>query len=107
MRFTWLSKMVSGSTVCPDVDRSQFENDDLAERFAARNASRNARSSEYGLRSASSANTVIQPSPIASVMVVARAGFASSSHRRGVTPLVLLLKRSGNILLKSLPVVQP
>ena len=49
-----------------------------------------------GLRRASSRRSVIHPSPIAPVMVSASAGFASSSHRRGVTPLVLLLKRSGN-----------
>ena len=39
---------------------------------------------------------------MASVMVPASAGFASSSQRRGVTPLVLLLKRSGNISARSL-----
>ena len=35
----------------------------------------------------------------------ASAGFASNSHLRGVTPLVLLLKRSGNISARSLTVV--
>ena len=35
----------------------------------------------------------------------ASAGLASSSQRRGVTPLVLLLKRSGNISARSLTVV--
>ena len=49
--------------------------------------------------------SVIQPSPMASVIVRASAGFASSSQRRGVTPLVLLLKRSGNISARSLTVV--
>ena len=44
---------------------------------------------------------MIQPSPIASVMQPASAGLASSSQRRGVTPLVLLLKRSGNISARS------
>ena len=48
---------------------------------------------------------MIQPSPMASVMEPASAGFASSSQRRGVTPLVLLLKRSGNISARSLTVV--
>jgi hypothetical protein len=43
----------------------------------------------------------IQPSPMASVMVPASAGLASRSQRRGVTPLVLLLKRSGNISARS------
>ena len=42
---------------------------------------------------------------MASVIVRASAGFASSSQRRGVTPLVLLLNRSGNISARSLTVV--
>ena len=42
---------------------------------------------------------------MASVIAPARAGFASSNQRRGVTPLVLLLKRSGNISARSLTVV--
>src|SRR5262249_17724890 len=97
--------MVSGSTLRPDDDRSQSANADLAARFAARNAPRNAGSSAYGLRRASSERSVIQPSPIASVIVPASAGLASSSHRRGVIPLVLLLKRSGNMSLRSLTVL--
>ena len=48
---------------------------------------------------------MIQPSPIASVIAPASAGLASSSQRRGVTPLVLLLKRSGNISARSLTVI--
>ena len=47
---------------------------------------------------AAALRSVIQPSPIASVMTLASAGLASSSQRRGVTPLVLLLKRSGKHL---------
>ena len=35
------------------------------------------------------------------VIASANKGFAASSQRRGVTPLVLLLNRSGNISLKS------
>jgi len=42
---------------------------------------------------------------MASAIVVASAGFANNSHRRGVTPLVLLLKRSGNISARSLTVI--
>ena len=38
---------------------------------------------------------------MASVISAASGGLASSSQRRGVTPLVLLLKRSGNISAKS------
>ena len=41
---------------------------------------------------------------MAFVIACARPGLASSSQRRGVTPLVLLLKRSGNISAKSLTV---
>ena len=44
---------------------------------------------------------ITQPSPMASVISRARSGLASSSQRRGVMPLVLLLKRSGNISAKS------
>src|SRR5207245_100182 len=36
MRLTWLSRIVSGSTVCPEVDRSHCAKADLADRFAAR-----------------------------------------------------------------------
>jgi hypothetical protein len=43
--------------------------------------------------------------PEASVMTRESAGFASNSQRRGVTPLVLLLKRSGNSSARSLTVV--
>ena len=49
--------------------------------------------------------SAIHASPIASVMVLARAGLHSASQRRGVTPLVLLLNRSGKISAKSLTVV--
>src|SRR5437899_1293704 len=38
MRFTWQSKMVSGSTVCPDVVLSQWSNCALASRLALRQA---------------------------------------------------------------------
>ena len=46
-----------------------------------------------------------QPSPTASVSSLARSGLASSSQRAGVTPLVLLLNRSGNIAAKSATVL--
>ena len=42
---------------------------------------------------------------MASVMTLASPGFAISSQRRGVTPLVLLLKRSGYISARSLTVI--
>jgi len=41
---------------------------------------------------ANCARSVIQPSPMLSVMVLASHGFASSSHRRGVIPFVLVLR---------------
>ena len=44
---------------------------------------------------AARSRSVIQASPIASVIRGDRTGLASSSQRRGVTPLVLLLNRSG------------
>ena len=48
---------------------------------------------------------MIQDSPMASLITDTRPSFASSSQRRGVTPLVLLLKRSGNISERSFTVV--
>ena len=44
---------------------------------------------------------MIQSLPIASVISFDSAGLACCNQRRGVTPLVLLLKRSGNISAKS------
>src|SRR3989475_11354491 len=106
MRLTWLSKMVSGTTACREVVGSHGAKVDLAARFASRKALRKPRSSARGSSLASSPRSVIQPLPMASVMMRASAGFASSSQRRGVTPLVLLLKRSGNISARSLTVVE-
>ena len=48
---------------------------------------------------------MIQPSPIAAEIAVESQGLASLSQRLGVTPLVLLLKRSGNTSARSLTVV--
>ena len=104
MRLTWLSKIESGSTATPALDLSQSENRTFASRLALRTASRKARSSASGFSFASVERSVIQPSPIASVITPASSGFDSSSQRRGVTPLVLLLKRSGNSSARSLTV---
>src|SRR5215831_12301441 len=105
MRLTWQSKMVSGLTVWPDVVFSQSTKCDLALRLAFRTVSRKGLSPARGLRRLSRLRSLIQASPIALVMAVARAEFARSNQRRGVTPLVLLLKRSGNISARSLTVV--
>ena len=43
----------------------------------------------------------IQPRPMAPLMVRASGGLASNSQRRGATPFVLLLKRSGKIAARS------
>src|ERR1017187_621865 len=59
------------------------------------------RSLERGFNFSNCARSVTQPSPMASVMTAAGDGLASNSQRRGLTPLVLLLKRSGNIAAKS------
>ena len=83
---------------------SHSANCDLATRLALRIASPKPLSAASGWSFASSARSVIQPSPIASVMLEARAGLASRSQRRGVTPLVLLLNRSGYISARSLTV---
>ncbi len=59
---------------------------------------RNAASSAAGFSRAILSKSVVQPSPMAPVMAPDSAGLARSSHRRGVTPLVLLLKRFGKEL---------
>src|SRR5215470_11304898 len=101
MRLIWQSKIVFGSTSCPDVAFSQFENRIFASRFDARNAWRKAASSASGFSALSSLRLVIHPVPMASEIVLANLGFACSSQRRGVTPFVLLLKRSGYISARS------
>ena len=68
IRLIWLSKIVSGSTTCPDVRRSQSTNRPFASRLARRKRSRNAASCASGASAASWPRSVIQPSPIASVM---------------------------------------
>src|SRR5215471_7611025 len=105
MRLIWQSKIVSGSTSCADDDFSQFANRTLACRFDARNAARKSPSSASGFNALSSVRLVTHLSPMASEIRLANLGFACSNHRRGVTPLVLLLKRSGYISARSLTVV--
>ena len=106
MRLTWQSKMrVRIDRLARMSPCSQSANCALASRLALRNASRKPLSSASGLSLRSWPRSVIQPSPMASVIAPASAGLASSSQRRGVTPLVLLLKRSGNISARSLTVV--
>ena len=97
---------MSGSTIRPAVDFSQSAKRDLDWCLAPRTASRKPASPANGFNFASSARSVIQPSPIASVMQPARAGLAISSQRRGVMPLVLLLKRSGNRSARSFTVAR-
>ncbi len=97
--------MVSGSTICPEVDLSQLANCALASRFDLRNTSRKLGSPANGLSLLSWVSSVVHRSPMTCVIARARAGLASSNQRRGVTPLVLLLKRSGNISARSLTVV--
>ena len=71
-------------------------------RLASRKRSRNAASSASG-RSSRELRQVGDPAVADRIGDRARRarGFASSSQRRGVTPLVLLLNRSGNISAKS------
>ncbi len=101
MRLTWLSKMVSGSTASPVVAWSQTAKRALAARLARRKPSRKEGSSARGTIFLSWARSVTQPSPIASVIRRDRSGLARRSQRRGVTPLVLLLNRSGKISARS------
>src|SRR6516225_4575929 len=97
--------MLSGSTVWPSAFLSQSAKRVLASRLADWNDLRNALSPASGLSLASCVRSVIQPSPIASVIVPESAGLHSRSQRRGVTQLVLLLNRSGKISARSFTVV--
>jgi len=101
MRLIWLSNSVSGSMTSPEADVSQAANRILASRLAFLNRSRKPESSARGRSLRSRSMSVTQPSPTVSVSSRARNGLAIKSQRRGVTPLVLLLKRSGNISAKS------
>src|SRR3974390_509224 len=97
MRLIWQSKIVSGLTSCPEVDFNQSANRALASRFDSKNARRKALSSASGRNALSSLSWVIHPSPMALEITLASLGLDCRSHRRGVTPLVLLLNRSGYI----------
>ena len=101
MRLIWLSKIESGSTAAP-ASLEPVGESHLGVALGLANALAERRVVGQRLRASRAGKSVIQPSPIASVMSAGQAGFASSSQRRGVTPLVLLLKRSGNISAKSL-----
>src|SRR5260370_5445229 len=105
IRLIWQSKIVFGSTVSPVFDLSQLANRAFVSRVALRELSRKLLSSASGFNLLSWLRSVIQPSPIASLIVRASVGLARSNQRRGVTPLVLLLKRSENISARSLTVV--
>ena len=84
---------------------SQSANCAFAARFALRNSPRNARSAANERSWRSWPRSMVQSSPIACEIASASAGFASRSHLRGVTPLVLLLNRSGKISARSLTVI--
>src|SRR5271166_543532 len=105
IRLIWQSKTVLGSTSCPDVDFSQLANRTFASRFDARKESLKPASLASAFSALSSLKLVIHPLPMESVIALASLGLTCRSHRRGVTPLVLLLKRSGYISARSLTVV--
>ena len=98
MRLTWQSKIVSGSRVCPVDHLSQSQICRFAFRLALRKVVAEAVVSGECFSSLSWLRSVIQPSPIASVISLESAGLHSSSQRRGVTPFVLLLNRLGKDL---------
>ena len=91
MRLTWQSKIESGSTIRPDVALSHSANRDLASRLALRTASRKALSPASGPSFSRSARSVIQPSPIASVMQPGqrRVGQQEPAPRRHAVGLVV------------------
>ena len=95
IRLIWLSKIESGSTTSPEVAFSQPAKASLGR--ALRLAKLLAEAGVLGQRQQfAQLRQVGDPSsPIVRVMSADKAGFACCSQRRGVTPLVLLLKRSG------------
>ena len=106
MRLIWQSKMLAGSTIWPVAALSQSRKvrlglvRGLAERFA--------KGFVVGERRELAQSAEIGHPAVADGLgdrCRASAGFASNSHLRGVTPLVLLLNRSGNISARSLTVV--
>src|SRR5262249_9321769 len=90
---------------CPDAHLSQSQNLHLASRLALRKEARRVWSPASGFSLLSWLRSVTQPAPMASLMTWESVGFARSNQRRGVTPLVLLLKRSGKISARSFTVV--
>src|ERR1017187_8488152 len=82
MRLICVSKMLAGSI---PGSPSHWMNRVFAWRFAWRTAAQNALSSASGFSFSNCARSVIQPSPMASVMTDASDGLASISQRRGVT----------------------
>ena len=105
MRLTGSRRSCPDRRDCPDVALSQSAKRALASRLALRTASRKRRVVGQRLQLAQ-LGEVGDPA-VADRLgdTPASAGLASSSQRRGVTPLVLLLKRSGNISARSLTVV--
>ena len=103
MRLTWLSKMRVGVDGLPGGRLQPVgELRPWPPRLACRKPSRNA--GVVGQRVASSASLAKIGDPAVADRVGDerdRSGLARSSQRRGVTPLVLLLKRSGNISARS------
>ncbi len=96
--------MLSGSTVSPVVRLSQSANRDFASRLGLAKGVAKRVVVGQRLKFLNWPRSVIQPSPMASVIVSASAGLDMSSQRRGVTPLVLLLNRSGYSSARSLTV---
>ena len=105
MRLIWQSKIASGSRTCPVDHLNQSQNCCLASSLGLQEVVAEALVVREGFQLAKLAEILIQPSPIASVMSSESPGLHSSSQRRGVTPFVLLLKRSGKISARSFSVV--
>ena len=101
MRLIWQSKIVSGSTMLPVLALSQSANAALASRLAC--AELGAEAGVVGQRQQLAQLVQVRDPAVADRLGDERGqdGLASCSQRRGVTPLVLLLKRSGNISAKS------
>src|SRR5438093_365278 len=101
IRLTCTSNIDSGSTATSVRSIVNLARASLFRLFTASSRSRSEPSSTNSSRRRSSLRSRIQPSPIALVIRWASGRFACRSQRRGVTPFVLLLNRSGQSLAKS------
>ncbi len=100
IRFTWTSKNVLGFRMIEVSVRRKLEARTLFAALILAKSATNEESSANFFSFAIREKSVIHPLPIALVISLLSSGFEASNQRRWVIPLVLLLNRSGKIVLK-------